>query len=82
MKYIYNYDDNEGKKNTTRKTNSWYEKNIKFCEKKMMMREINKWNLKTMNEKETHQIWATYIAFYNWKQFVFLEKIKRKALGD
>ena len=35
-------------------TNWWYEKNINFCEK-MMMREINKWNLKAKNEKETHK---------------------------
>ena len=54
----------------------------KILWKKMMMREINKWNLKTKNEKETHTNLSTHIAFYNWKQFVFLEKIKRKALGD
>ena len=47
----------------------------------MMMREINKWNLKTKNEKKHTQIQEMHIAFYNWKQIVFLEKIKRKLLG-
>ena len=41
-----------------RKTNWCYEKMIKFCEKMMivviMLREINKLNLKTKNEKEKH----------------------------
>ena len=59
MKYNYNYKDDE--KNiyiTMRKTNWWYKKKIKFCEKNddcgMVMREINKLNLKTNNEKERH----------------------------
>ena len=47
----------------------------------IMMRKINILNLKTMNEKKNTPIRAMHIAFHNCKQFVFLEKIKRKATG-
>ena len=42
--------------------------------------EKNKYiNLKTKNEKEKHKIRAMHIAFHNCKQFVFLEKNKKKG---
>ena len=79
MKYNYNYEGKKKKNYEENKLVKW--EKIKFCGKKMMivvimMREINKLNLKTKNEKEEYTN-SSYTHYC--KQFVFLEKIKRKA---
>ena len=49
----------------------------------MMMREINKWNLKTKNEKETHTNLSNAHCILQLKTICILrKKIERKALGD
>ena len=46
----------------------------------MMIREINKWNLKTKNEKEHTQIRATHIAFYKKTICILKKKYKEMHL--
>ena len=51
----------------------------KILWKKMMMREINKWNLKTKNEKETHTNLSNAHCILQLKTICILRKNKKKG---